>query len=349
MFKKLYNQARLSFEIKPITPLLIQSGQAGLDPTLPDMRFVRTKCPWGEEVIFIPGSSLKGIVRSYAERLLRTMGLRTCDITKNSCEQLYSRAYSRYREQLKRYERNPRRERPPRLPSPQIVANHVKNKTLKQLPENLPYTIHCYICRTFGSPSLASHGRVVDAYPWRWDMNEDERKEAVEAVMSSTMVRPGVAIDRKMGSVSVGPFDFEVVTGGTFYGDIIIRNFQLWQLALILTALRDIDEGYQQLGYGKSRGLGKVSLKSYALEIESYGKLAEFARENKIAGAGETEDRTNYDLIESDSISYVDKTPEDKGLKTVLKIEGADKINVLLDAVLRSENWRNLVEKGKKK
>jgi len=296
MFKKLHNQAKISFEIKPITPLLIQSGQAGLDPTLPDMRFVRTQGPLGNDVIFIPGSSLKGVIRSYVERILRTMGLRVCELGR--CKGKYDR--------------------------------------------------HCYACRIFGSITLSSRTRIVDAYPWRWDMNESECEKAIKAVMSSTMVRPGVAIDRRMGSAKSGSlFDFEVVTGGTFYGDIIIRNFQLWQLALILVALRDIDEGYQQLGYGKSRGLGRVSLKPSLLEIESYGHLAELAREGKIAGVGETEDRAAYNLIESDFVSYTDQTPEDTGLKTVLKIEETDKIKALLDAILKSDNWKNLLKKGR--
>ena len=345
MFKKLHNQAKISFKIKPITPLLIQSGQTGLDPTLPDMRFIRTKCLWGDEVIFIPGSSLKGVIRSHAEKLLRTMKLRACEITTKPCEQLYDRDYSSYRRQLEVCERNRRRERPS-LPRQQMVANYVKNKTSNELPEKLPYAIHCYACRTFGSTSLSSRVRVVDTYPWRWNMSEEEQKKAVEKVMSGTMVRPGVAIDRRMGSVSHGPFDFEVVTGGTFYGDIVIRNFQLWQLALVLVALRDIDEGYQQLGYGKSRGLGRVSLNCSSLEIESYGHLASLVRENKIAGVGEVEDKETYDLIGSDFVCYKDISSEDIGFKTILKIEESDKIGAFVEQLLKSNNWNNLLKKG---
>ncbi|OYT68262.1 MAG: hypothetical protein CFK48_12135, partial [Armatimonadetes bacterium CP1_7O] len=78
MHGRLYNQLELEIAIIPQTPLLIKSGQkASIDPALPDMQFVRTRrrLPDGEvdEVVYIPGSSLRGVVRAHAERLLRTL------------------------------------------------------------------------------------------------------------------------------------------------------------------------------------------------------------------------------------------------------------------------------------
>lgn len=67
MFKELTNQFRLTFSLRTDGPLLIRSGnETGLDPTRPDMEFVRT----GGQV-YIPGSSLKGAFRFWCERLLR--------------------------------------------------------------------------------------------------------------------------------------------------------------------------------------------------------------------------------------------------------------------------------------
>lgn len=78
MHGRLYNELSLEIAIMPQTPLLIKSGQkASIDPALPDMQFVRTRrrLPKGEvnEVVYIPGSSLRGVVRAHAERLLRTI------------------------------------------------------------------------------------------------------------------------------------------------------------------------------------------------------------------------------------------------------------------------------------
>jgi CRISPR-associated protein Csm3 len=347
MFKKLYNQVKISFKVEPLTPLLIQSGKPGLDPTLPDMRFVRTKSTCGE-VVYIPGSSLKGVIRSYSEKLLRTMGIEICDVTVNSCDKVYNE----YIEELKRFEEKEKQDqsaRKPSLPKYFLITSFVKDKGSKELPEKIPYRAHCYACRTFGSTSLSSHTRIVDAYPWSWEMDQEKKRKSVDKVMSSSMVRTGVSINREKGAVSHGPFDFEVITEGTFYGEITIRNFQLWQLTLLLSALRDINEGYQQIGYAKSRGLGRVNLDTTAMEIESYGQLAEIKKE-KIVGVGEIkQEKETYGLIENDSIIYPDVYLKEKEpFRKVVKLEGKQRIDSFLEALLKSDNWNNLLERRKK-
>lgn len=73
MHRKNWNSLRLSFILRPRGPLLVKSGMASVNPSLPDMQFVRTTTPQGETV-FIPGSSLKGVFRSFTEKVLRTVG-----------------------------------------------------------------------------------------------------------------------------------------------------------------------------------------------------------------------------------------------------------------------------------
>ncbi len=77
MHKRLWSIMKLEFELIPRSPLLIKSGTASPNPSLPDMQFVRTRTPNGE-MIFIPGSSLKGVFRSFSEKVLRTVD-RACD------------------------------------------------------------------------------------------------------------------------------------------------------------------------------------------------------------------------------------------------------------------------------
>ena len=79
MHKILLNTAKFNFILTPRSPLLIKSGVDSPNPTLPDMYFVRTVTTKGE-TIFIPGSSLKGVFRSFAEKVLRTFGHgKACD------------------------------------------------------------------------------------------------------------------------------------------------------------------------------------------------------------------------------------------------------------------------------
>ncbi len=73
VFKNLRNEARIFFWLHTAGPLLIKGpDQPGLDPLLPDMRFIRA---WhnGREVPYIPGSSLKGVLRSRAEQIIRAL------------------------------------------------------------------------------------------------------------------------------------------------------------------------------------------------------------------------------------------------------------------------------------
>lgn len=132
--------------------------------------------------------------------------------------------------------------------SAKIWANDPLNDPRSYLPKEAPgiYKASCFTDQLFGSTEIASRFRVEDAYP-------------VGAVQVEE--RNGVAIDRVFGSVAHGPFDFQVCTGGEFKTKIHLKNFTLAQLGLIGLVLRDLDEGWFSLGFGKSRGLGLVSVK----------------------------------------------------------------------------------------
>jgi hypothetical protein len=60
--------------------------------------------------------------------------------------------------------------------------------------------------------------------------------------------------------VAVGPFNYETVVGGSFTTRIDLKNLTLAQLGLLGLALRDLAEGRVAIGFGKSRGLGRVTV-----------------------------------------------------------------------------------------
>lgn len=70
MLKKLVNQCTFAVQIETEEPLLVKSGDAVVSG--PDMTFVRTQ-RGGNTEPFLPGSSLKGVLRSHAERIARTL------------------------------------------------------------------------------------------------------------------------------------------------------------------------------------------------------------------------------------------------------------------------------------
>lgn len=129
MHGRLYNEAILELTLRPQTPLLIKSGEpTGLDPSLPDMQFVRTRRPDGE-VIYIPGSSFRGVLRSHAERLIRSVNENAaCRATEQNC---------------------------------------LQKQNLKEadLDGQEVYTKSCYACRLFGNTGIAARVKVGDFYP----------------------------------------------------------------------------------------------------------------------------------------------------------------------------------------
>ena len=73
MHKTRYNALHLTVHLRPKGPLLIKAGGISANPALPDMQFVRTFHPDRGETVYIPGASLKGVMRAFVEKALRTL------------------------------------------------------------------------------------------------------------------------------------------------------------------------------------------------------------------------------------------------------------------------------------
>lgn len=315
MFRALYNQAKLVISIEPNgTPILIKTGRETFDPTRPDMEFVRIRTEFGE-VPYLPGSSIKGVMRSHAERILRTIcqdeqrALKewACDIANKPCVKAGEDRRYRYQE-------------------------------------------HCYACRTFGLTTVASRIRITDAYPWTLEATPEEQMRWEERVKLEERV--GVMIGRRTGTVEHGPFFYEVVTEGAFYGEITGRNYQLWQLALLALTIRDMNLGLQRLGAHKSRGLGKVKIIVQDFEIRQFGRLAE--DKSKLKGIGAIQSvRDSYDLIEDDAIDLpesLQEAPDTWWGVTFKPKEGKtanERWEEVAQRLVEGGNWQNLLRKGR--
>ena len=271
MHKRRLNHARLHIVLKPRGPLLIKSGLETPDPTRPRMEFVRTRHADHGETVYLPGTSLKGAVRSHAERLLRGLGVKACNplVKKERCR------------------------KPP--------WNHPK----EEIPSPLVFRSQCSACRTFGSLHLAARAHILDALPWPTAASEEERLAL--AAGTTTETRWQVAIDRHTAKAKGGAlFDLEVVVGGEFHTEVQLHNFQLWQLGLVAVVLRDMNEGHVPIGFGKFRGLGQVAVECKVLELQSTARTAD-----AVLGSGELcteEERREYDLQADDRIVFGEHT-----------------------------------------
>src|SRR5258706_90604 len=89
MQKRLINQCLIDLEIKTEGPLLIKSGLPGIEG--PDMAPIMTFRSGSRPEPYIPGSSLKGVLRSHAERIARTLCWSTEEWRVGSCNLFLTR------------------------------------------------------------------------------------------------------------------------------------------------------------------------------------------------------------------------------------------------------------------
>lgn len=253
MHKFHVNDLRIDLRLTPTSAFLVKSGNKGdslTHPELPDMVAVRTRRPTAdggdEETVYIPGSSLKGVVRSAAERILRTVAEGRTDLW--ACDPLD--------------QRNPCHKDAARLGDE--IARHGGPADLGSHPMAVVHRKLCYACRTFGSQAMASRVRFADALP----------TEKTFARANKTEVRSGVSLDRRTGGPAHGRlFEQEVVPLGSFQTSIFAENVQLWQVALLAAVLDDMDLGITRLGSAKTRGLGAFKVELTSVSFRQTGTL----------------------------------------------------------------------------
>jgi len=183
----------------------------------------------------LPGSTLKGSFRSFAERMAPHLEQSAClldaSLSGTDCvavEDFRRKVYDKYKEITKEQEK----------------LKWLKDKT-------------CDVCRLFGSPLQTSRIFFSDG---KLIQGGDD-----------VQIRDGVCIDRDTETARYGAkYDFEVVTEGAVYEIFIdIENPEDKELALVGAALAEWEYGFR-LGGFTSRGLGKVRLKDTKIEQVDY-------------------------------------------------------------------------------
>ncbi|KAB8145986.1 hypothetical protein F8S13_02600 [Chloroflexia bacterium SDU3-3] len=252
MHKATFFAGTLSFTIVPHGPILVKAGESsGADPTLPDMRFVRS-----QGKIYIPGPSLKGVVRAQAERICRSLD---SELLQQQKQHVREEAFGK-NEPLIPLADNPLGKGTEYQGLADI--SYSSGRAIEEIKRDstTDYTATVYrrssfVSQIFGHTSLAGRVRFADAY------DKDFKMEYIEE-------RNGVAIDRVYGSaIRGGLFNYEVVVGGSFRSQIHFENLTLAQLGLLGLALRDVADGRVGIGFGKSRGLGQVSVTFESMEL----------------------------------------------------------------------------------
>lgn len=266
MHKARYNSLHLDIEICPVGPLLIKSGGYSTNPSLPDMQFVRTYRAGIGESLYIPGSSMKGIVRGFVEKALRTIG--DSNSWKWACPTFEKVGDSK--------------QEPNCVQRVKGLADD-DGKERKDLESWKVYHESCGACKLFGNTLLKGRLAFTDFLP------SSEVK---------TETRYGVAISRLSHAVAQGPFELEVAVSGDFQGRVMLENYEIWQLGLLATSIEAMNQGFLKIGYGKNRGMGQVKASVKRAVVEEITPLRDDAT---IRGLGDFvghAEREKYGLAE---------------------------------------------------
>jgi len=326
LHKAFLNHLRLQVKLYAEEPLLVkepypadEQGRAAQKERKgegePDMLFVRIMRN-GRLEPHIPGSSLKGPLRAYAERIVRTL------IPGHACD-----PFDRIKScSAKVAVIDPEAQRAGgEAPKEGNGAEGSRAATA--------YAASCPVCKVFGNAGLRARLSLSDAYleeglpipqpaaaahqgltdvPWWWD-----RRAWGQEVDGPRYLgfRTRIPVDRFTGGVrETGPFNVECWQGKEpFVFQLSLRNFECWQLGLLAFLLRDVNDGYLKIGYGKNSGFGRVRLKPESLTVTYYGSAANDAKKERVRGIGalyEGADRDSYGFYEQD---YIDLSLSEGG------------------------------------
>jgi len=256
---RLHLRGRLTFA----TSFRIGAGRS-IAVDEPDLPVLRT----ADGLPYIPGSSLKGALRSYVEAVLRTIqtlpdvrdrnlactavgkpGRRPDDdpfphlcLFQNEVSRLKEVHPEEWHERLEPLLRD-------RLPDPDRLRQDLARKGREGVVDETLRALSCWTCRVLGAPWLGSKVLIKDLF-------------LDEETFYATEVRDGVAIDRDTGRVAgTLKYRFEAVpAGATFHLEILVENASEAELGLLWIGIRALERGEVLLGGARSRGLGWCQL-----------------------------------------------------------------------------------------
>lgn len=228
-FTRFRGRLEVRGQLELTTPLRIGAG-GGQEMDLADISVVKDAL--GRP--YIPGSSFKGVLRSYVETVLRTIDEKyACLCVTDQADPFCPTTASR------------------RVPEGQETSDYDRllNEVYDGDEDALYLDGTCRICQVFGSHGLASKVIIPDlalSDPW----------------VAPYQIRHGVSIDRDTETAAQGRlYTSEAVPARTrFKCEIIVENGSPADQGLVLLGLRAFEREMVVLGGATSRGLGRVKL-----------------------------------------------------------------------------------------
>lgn len=227
LFNKFQNRTIIKGTLEAVDPIHIGASEKNsLNPTEIDSPVLKDH--FGNPVI--PGSSIKGVVRSYFESVMRSLYpndiKKACNVLEDTQCCISNKDYETFKNNCKDVAK---------------LSNEIYHES-------------CEVCRLFGGKAIAGKIQFKDCM-FKGDKPIYEHRD-------------GVAIDRDTGTAkNKAKYDFEVVAKGTQFDFFMIAEnldeAQQNQLNFIIKLLEGnsvIDGDYISIGGKTTRGMGRVKL-----------------------------------------------------------------------------------------
>jgi len=241
--------------LRPMEPLLVKTGyttevcqNVGSKKRAQEGLELR----WSEEVLnfpvdagfcldaqgrpYMPGSSVRGALRSHVERVARTI------VGDRLGEAMGDRA------------------------AWNLMQAQEKGQEFSDRRDYREDDVECLISRVFGFSALGGRILFSDAVPLDADRFESRRKLLDHVALDR--FTGGTAEKRKFNSRPYFPPSPppEVGSDGDLQCEIELYDFERWHLGMLLLLLRDMRLGRVTLGHGKNKGFGRVRLQQVEVE-----------------------------------------------------------------------------------
>ena len=212
-----------------LEPVLVVGNLPKISGQLSDAEFIQTRLAGGQETYFIPGSSLKGVLRSRVEKILRTLNeAQACDVTQAKAKEGWNIKLACFGD-----------------PNQQRQAQE-NNYGAKEI-----YEESCLACRIFGNSMMRGRMSVGEALP-------------VEGAEMKAKLFDHVAIDRfGGGAAEAKKFNTRPLMPGKpketlFRFQLHLERPEPWMWGLLALALKDLCDGDLHIGHATHRGFGRV-------------------------------------------------------------------------------------------
>ena len=197
-------------------------------------------CPAMEAGKFVlPGASLRGMLRSHAEKIARTLATLNC---------------GKSNEFLMRCPAcNPHTDKEAPLSSCNSLLREYRKKNRIPPDKDVKDEQLCLACQLFGSSYIGSRLYINDGHL----TNAPQLK-----------IMDFLAIDRFTGGGKEGAkFDALILWKPTFKTHIFIENPKEWELGWLMLVLRDMSNGLFSVGFGQNKWFGNVELKEESIKV----------------------------------------------------------------------------------